>query len=107
MDFAALDAAVMRGFAEMAPVTYAPRSGPPFDVPGILDRHLAEAPGPGDGPPAMIPRATLSVRMADMPDGFLPQSRDGVLIRGVTYDVKDVPEPDAAGWLVLQLGRRA
>ncbi|MGG5811467.1 head-tail joining protein [Falsiroseomonas sp. CW058] len=105
MDFAALDAAVMGAFAEAVPVTYAPHSGPTFDLPGILDRYTVEVEGPGDGPPVAAPRTTLSIRGADLPAGFAPLARDRVLVAGVTFDVRDVPAADAAGWIVLQLGR--
>lgn len=105
MDFAALDAAVMDAFAEADPVTYAPRAGPEFATRGILTRYLAEVEGPGEGPPAMVPRATLSLRAADLPAGFVPTPRDRVLVAGLTFDVKDAPVPDAAGWYVLSLGR--
>jgi hypothetical protein len=107
MDFAALDAAVMGGFAERELALYTPANQASFDLRGIFDRHMVEVESPvaGDGPPTMAPRTAFSVSAADLPPGFVPRARDRLLIRGVTYDVKDVPAADALGWIVLGLGR--
>lgn len=103
MDFGALDAAVAAAFGE--PATYTPRGGgAPFPVRGIFDRYQVEVPGPGDSPPASVPFARLTIRAADLPAGVVPRARDGVALRGLTFEVRD-PEPDGLGLVVLPLGR--
>lgn len=105
VDFARLDAAVMGAFREPEPILYGPRFAPDFEVPGIFDTCMVEVPGPGDGPPALVARSTLSIRTMDLPPGYAPKPLDRVLIRNITYDVTGAALPDAEGWILLQLGR--
>ncbi|WP_439597989.1 head-tail joining protein [Falsiroseomonas sp.] len=105
VDFARLDAAVMGAFREVEPILYGPRFEPDFAVPGIFDTCMVEVPGPGDGPPVLVARSTLAIRAEDLPPGYAPKPLDRVLIRDVTYDVTGAALPDAAGWILLQLGR--
>ncbi len=105
IDFARLDAAVMRAFQEAEPILYGPRFEPDFEVPGIFDTCMVEVPGPGDGPPVLVARSTLSIRAAELPPGYAPKPLDRVLIRDVTYDVTGAALPDSEGWILLHLGR--
>ncbi|NKE43575.1 hypothetical protein HB662_02220 [Roseomonas frigidaquae] len=107
MDFGALDASVLATFREPERILYGPQFQPDFEITGILDRYMVDVPGAGDGPPVTVAKATLSLRAADLPPGFTPKARDRVLIRDVTYDVTTEVPADAAGWIVLPLGRVA
>ncbi|MBF0181327.1 MAG: hypothetical protein HQM03_14995 [Magnetococcales bacterium] len=80
--------------------------GVPVALTGIFDDRLEEVAIMGDGGagmPAVIPRQTIEIRVADL--GFDPVSGDEVAIDGVAYRIQDV-RPNGAGMAVLHLARR-
>ncbi len=95
------------------PVTYTPAmetrlelAGIPVALTGIFDDRLEEVVILGDGGsgvPAVVPRQTLEIRIADL--GFDPLAGDEVVIDGVAYRIQEV-RTNGVGMASLHLVRR-
>ena len=79
--------------------------GAPAFVPGVFDRRHVEIRFADGAPPQSGMRATLLVRLADMPPGYAPAQGD-IAQRGTeVWQVADV-QPDAMGGALLVFSAR-
>ena len=103
VDFDALGASVMNAFAEPVPVRYLPVDhGPEIQLRGIFDRYQVDV-MTQEGASMSIKSSKLSLRQAELPEGFYPLQGDRVFVQGLTFDITDV-QPDSFGWIFLPLG---
>ncbi|MBR0677952.1 hypothetical protein GXW77_17395 [Roseomonas alkaliterrae] len=94
-----VNAAVARSFAR--PVEFRRGAQPPIQARGVFHRqHLALA--MPDGAEVSAMQASLSVRLSDLPPGYVPQQGDEVTIGADRWLVQD-PQPDAEGMMRLVL----
>jgi hypothetical protein len=79
--------------------------GAPAFVQGVFDRRHVEIQFSDGAPPQSAMRATLLVRLAEMPPGYAPAQGDLAQRATDVWQVADV-QPDAMGGALLVLSAR-
>lgn len=80
-------------------VSYTPSGGSPATIQGVFNAKTVML---EDGVPVQSKIPTLMIRLADLGEDFSPSRLDTVVIRGVTYGVKEIDE-DGEGGAHLEL----